>query len=396
MLIEERQRRILHALLNAGTLSRSELHTATGIRKNTICDDTALLIKQGILRERDALRSLRGRPRTPLEIDPGARHVLGLSIRPGHVEISTLNLLGQPLDEPERRTVRQGGALIRAAADLLSARLTPQTFSVGIGAPGLIDQPHRQLLLSSVAPESRSVSLEPLFEAASCVPVVLENDMHATAAGWLLTHRRDPMRDTLLVYMDDGQLGASLLIAGRPNRGAVHGANELGHTRVGADTELCYCGQPGCLERVLSSAYLQKLAATEMSLSQAAAAMGDSSGAGGDSGATEKALNTIVSLVGMGLANAVNFTRVAQLVLVGPLLKHEAFAEALIASTRSQTLAVLSTHVQMGVGDDSLVRTAQNAGWLALANLYYEGWDQVPQDASSATTRVAVPDEPGA
>jgi predicted NBD/HSP70 family sugar kinase len=392
VLIEERQRRILHALLNAGTLSRSELHTATGIRKNTICDDTALLIKQGILRERQALRSLRGRPRTPLEIDPAARHVLGLSIRPGHVEISTLNLLGQLLDEPERRTVRQGGALIRAAADLLRARLTPQTFSVGIGAPGLIDQPHRQLLLSSVAPESRSVSLEPLFEAASGVPVVLENDMHATAAGWLLTHRRDPMRDTLLVYMDDGQLGASLLIAGRPNRGAVHGANELGHTRVGADTETCYCGQPGCLERVLSTAYLQKLTATEMSLSQAAAAMSDSSGAGG---ATEKALNTIVSLVGMGLANAVNFTRVAQLVLVGPLLKHEAFAQALIASTRSQTLAVLSTHVQMGVGDDSLVRTAQNAGWLALANLYYEGWDQVPRDASS-TIRAAVHDETGA
>lgn len=392
MLIEERQRRILHALLNSGTLSRSELHTATGIRKNTICDDTALLIKQGILRERQALRSLRGRPRTPLEIDPAARHVLGLSIRPGHVEISTLNLLGQLLDEPERRTVRQGGALIRAAADLLRARLTPQTFSVGIGAPGLIDQPHRQLLLSSVAPESRSVSLEPLFEAASGVPVVLENDMHATAAGWLLTHRRDPMRDTLLVYMDDGQLGASLLIAGRPNRGAVHGANELGHTRVGADTDVCYCGQPGCLERVLSSAYLQKLAATEMNLSQAAAVMSDSSGAGG---ATEKALNTIVSLVGMGLANAVNFTRVAQLVLVGPLLKHEAFAQALIASTRSQTLSVLSTHVQMGVGDDSLVRTAQNAGWLALANLYYEGWDQVPRDASSAI-RAAAQDESGA
>jgi predicted NBD/HSP70 family sugar kinase len=393
VLIEERQRRILHALLNTGTLSRSELHTATGIRKNTICDDTALLIKQGILRERDALRSLRGRPRTPLEIDPGKRHVVGLSIRPGHVEVSTLNLLGQPLDEPERKSVRQGGALIRTAADLLRARLTEQTFSVGIGAPGLIDQPRRQLLLSSVAPESRSVSLEPLFEAASGVPVVLENDMHATAAGWLLTHRRDPMRDTLLVYMDDGQLGASLLIAGRPNRGAVHGANELGHTRVGADTDVCYCGQPGCLERVLSTAYLRKLTATEMSLSQAAVAMGDAGSAGG----TEKAMRSIVSLVGMGLANAVNFTRVAQLVLLGPLLKNEAFAQALIASTRSQTLAVLSTHVQMGVGDDSLVRTAQNAGWLALANLYYEGWDQVPQDASSTTTtRSAADDEPRA
>ena len=34
--------------------------------------------------------------------------------------------------------------------------------------------------------------------------------------------------------------------------------NELGHTRFFVDTEKCYCGHPGCLERIFSTDFLQR------------------------------------------------------------------------------------------------------------------------------------------
>lgn len=370
MLVQERQRKILHALLQAGRLSRSELHAVTGIRKNTICDDTAELLDQGILRELDALRAQRGRPRTPLEIDPDRRHVVGLAIRPGHVEVNRSNLIGQPIDEPQRKNVRQPNALISTAAELLASRLDSSTLSVGLSTPGLIDQQQHRLLLSSVAPESGVVSLEPLFAVGGQTPVILENDMHAIAACWLLTHRQDPLRDTLLVYLDDGQLGGSLLIAGRPNRGCVHGANELGHTRLGVETDVCYCGQVGCLERVLSTPFLHRLGCANLTLDQAIASFD-----GGDA-----ALRRIIDLLGMGIANAVNLTRVDHLVLLGAFNPYASFTEALINSIRSQVLGAMATKVEISLWGEQQSRNAFNAGWLALANLFYEGWDRMPAE----------------
>ena len=88
--------------------------------------------------------------------------------------------------------------------------------------------------------------------------MILENNMHALAAWWSLIHQADIDEDVLLVSIGDGQMGAALLIEGKPNRGCAIGANELGHMRFFVDTEICYCGHPGCLERVCSTEFLRR------------------------------------------------------------------------------------------------------------------------------------------
>src|SRR5690606_35749226 len=107
------------------------------------------------------------------------------------------------------------------AEALLRQALDPQVLAIGVAVPGFADPQRHTLLLSSAAPGHRSVDLTPLFDAAGGTPMVLENDMHALAARWLLEKGAGGDRDTLLVSLEDGAIGAAMLIDGKPNRGCI-------------------------------------------------------------------------------------------------------------------------------------------------------------------------------
>src|SRR5688572_3012875 len=224
-MIPARQRSLLQALWRAGRLSRWELHERTGIRPNTVGADANALLAAGIIREDVARSPSRGRPRVPLEIDPTHRHVIGLSVKPGSVEIARLNLLGKLLDVPAQRSADNPDRLVAAARELLLSHVNDTTLGIGLSMPGFVDPALRSILFSAVTRHSGRFSLDPIYDAAGDKPVVLENDIHALAARWLLTHQGEQFEDVLLIYFDDGQLGAALLIDGRPNRGCVTGAN---------------------------------------------------------------------------------------------------------------------------------------------------------------------------
>ena len=367
--IVPRQRSILQAIWRAGRLSRRDLHELTGIRPNTVGSDAALLLKEGILRECTTKSLGRGRPRVPLEIDPARRHVIGIAIRPGHVEVGRLNLLGHLLDTPVAHSAQQPGAMIANTCELLEERMDDNTLGIGLSTPGFVDPVKRTILFSAMTARGGAVSLKPAFDCAGKLPVVLENDMHALAARWLLTHQHEQDEDVLLVYFEDGQLGSALLIGGRPNRGCVTGANELGHTRLPVDTEICFCGHPGCLERICSTPFLHRIGGGKTGTLMERAAHFNGS---------DEPLRQVIDYLATGFANAVNFTRVNRLVLVSDLTRHTAFTKRLTQSIRDRVLGEILERVRIDVWEQPAARSAETAGWLALASLYYEGWNYMP------------------
>ncbi len=365
----------------AGRLSRRELHELTGIRPNTVGADAGALLKAGILRETDVTSFGRGRPRVPLEIDPERRHVVGLGVRPGGVEAARLNLRGQLLATPVTRDTADPSSIVTTLCDLLGEHTNERTIGVGISMPGFVDPVNHSILFSAAAPGAGAVSLQPVYECAKANPVVLENDMHALAARWLLTHQAEQEDDVLLVYFEDGALGAAILIEGRPNRGCVTGANELGHTRFPIETDRCYCGHVGCLERICSTPFLRKLGDTTGTLADRAASFDGKSAA----------MSRIVELLAIGIANAVNFTRVNRLVLASEWMRHEKFAGALLDAVRERLLNEVRTRVQVDHWQQAGARSAETAGWLALANLYYEGWNRPKPQAAIAESQATLP-----
>jgi len=350
-----------------GQISRSDLHELTGVRLNSIGEEATALLGRGVLRECDTQVLGRGRPRVPLQIDPGSRHVLGLAMSRGGVQVGRVSLTGKLLGEPISQSTRGGAAAaLKTAVALLREHLDQDTLAVGLTAPGFIDLSTHEMLFSPTVPSGRSVSLQPIYDAAARVPIALENDAVALAARWALTHRADAETggDVLIVRLGDGRMGSTLLVNGRPNRGSVTGANELGHTRLPVDAPKCFCGQVGCLERICSTEFLSMRDGGTASLAERAGAYDGS----------DSAVNQMLELLATGLSNAVNFTRVSRLVIAGELTGSKAFTRALTDRVRALALHQLERRLRIDLWDRTEAQPARIAASLVLAHMYTSRW----------------------
>ncbi len=367
-----KQRKVVAAVWKAGRLSRSQLAVDAGLTPNVAGVAVDELVLNGVLREcpPEPVAGA-GRPRVPVELDPWSRHVVGLAINPGGVEVIRVGLTGGLLSKAAR-TPKNPSRLVETAAEMLAGAITRQTIGVGVSVTGFVDAVDRSILFSSSQPGSGRVSLLPVFAAADELPLTLENDMHALAARWLFQRRAGSAgEDVLLVSVADGRLGAAMLIDGRPNRGCITSANELGHTRFLIETPRCYCGHLGCLERIVSTGFLNDFACAgagpNTSLGQAVADYGTIR-------CPTSAVESVLKFFSCGVANAVNFVRPHRLVVVNELGGPAAFSAALLREIRGWLLPELAARVQIEVVTEPAAGSAESAAWLAIAQVVDGRW----------------------
>jgi predicted NBD/HSP70 family sugar kinase len=363
--LTERELQLAGLIWRRKALSRWEIHEATGLHPNLVGSSVQKLIDVGLLQEGAATApASAGRPRVPLEIDEKRSRVIGVSIFPGEVRVQPVRLRGQAIEEAKSANATQGYRLIALARDLLDEMMNPSVLAVGVSVTGFVDTTSRTLLFSSAAPEQGELSLQPLFDGIGKTPLILDNDMHALAAQWLLS-QGDEIEETLLVSLDDGRIGASMLINGKPNRGCVTAANEIGHQRLNVETEKCYCGQVGCLERIFSTPQLKRLGVKDASLADAVAAI---------NGQVPAPLLEIADQLAGGLANGVNFMRPGRLVLASPYIHNRGFTDTLQKLIRQKLLPGLVDRVKIETWEHSCVQSAESAAWLALASFFGNAW----------------------
>jgi predicted NBD/HSP70 family sugar kinase len=365
MILSPRQSEILRLVRRHGPLSRRDVHRFMRLRPNTVGELVAEMISQGVLREIGERILGRGRPHQLLEIDTQSREVVGLALEAGRVGVCRLNLAGRPSGACGRQAARSSRELIAAACSFLKTHTSPRTLAIGISSTGFVDPLAQSILVSSATFRQSTTSLKAVYARAGNCPVLLENNMHALAACWLMNRGNDLGEDVLLAYLDDGAIGAALLVAGQPNRGCVSGGNELGHMRLPVETERCYCGQTGCLERICSTKFLRRLGGNPRATLPARLAAFDPHDA---------PLIEIVRHLAGGLANVVNFIRPNRLVVTGRLAELPAFADHLLAAVRGLLFAPLRDRVQMELWQHAGGGPAEIAAWLALATIYQGPW----------------------
>ena len=82
----------------------------------------------------------------------------------------------------------------------------------------------------------------------------------------------------------------------------------------------------------------------------------------------------IVAHVGTSVANAINFARPHRLIFASPLAQQLHFVDALSAQVRQRVLPALAERVRVEWWDTPVSTSPENAGWLAIASIFYDGW----------------------
>lgn len=315
-------------------MSRSDLHAQTKMRLRTVGSLIEDLLAWGLTEEGVPRIAGLGRPQVPLSVRAEARNLIGVSLSPERLVAVSTGLTGVALSPPIMFEVSKVVDLVSTAAAAIQQLSNSRTLAIGVGVPGFFEPATSDWLLSSAHPKQDRVSLIPLRKSARGIPLVIGNELHALSAKARLTGRL-PRGDSLLVYLDDGRVGASLLVRGEANPGSIMAANELGHTTMPVKVARCYCGQVGCVERIFSTQFLRSRRCNR------------SFEAACENVTTTPGAKEMIDLVGRAVANAVNFARPSTLLISSSLYNMTEFRRAFEAALTRHVLGILYQRLQV-------------------------------------------------
>ncbi|GAA3634296.1 ROK family transcriptional regulator [Kineosporia mesophila] len=252
---------VLDQIRFADGISRVEIAQLTGLTPQTVSGIVRRFIAEGIVREDGSGRSSGGKPRTRLLVNASAGRAVGVHFDPAELSCVVVDLLGTPLGSLRRPTPPDADpALIAAAvAELVDEVLAgagvarEEVLGLGIVTPGPIDHGRGLLMAPPQLAGWTRVPLGRLVAEATGLPVTLENDATAAAIGERWAGAGRGVANFAYVFLGTG-VGGGLVLEHQVYRGGSMNAAEFGHTSVRPDGPLCYCGNTGCLETLVSPA----------------------------------------------------------------------------------------------------------------------------------------------
>ncbi len=146
----------------------------------------------------------------------------------------------------------------RLVADAASLGLTP--LAAGIATPGWPDPVSGEIVFGTGnLPEWTGARLRDAVAPVLAVPVFIENDANAAAAGERCFGAARSVDTFLCVTVGTG-IGGGCFAGGRLLRGGRLQGNQLGHIVIEPDGALCTCGQRGCVEQYANADALLRYA----------------------------------------------------------------------------------------------------------------------------------------
>jgi glucokinase len=152
--------------------------------------------------------------------------------------------VGEP-DEAAGQIASAVGAALESAGATID-----EVAAVGVGVPGRVDTDTGVVSLAVNLGWHR-LPLRERLEAILGVPVAIENDVRAAAAGILERGTLGDVEDFIYLSVGTG-ISAGVVLDGMLHRGTRGLAGEVGHIVVDADGPRCSCGLRGCLETIAS------------------------------------------------------------------------------------------------------------------------------------------------
>jgi glucokinase len=207
------------------------------------------------------------------------------------------HLLSEPLDA-QRAGGRPDGQLSEMIGALLEKAGPEQPAGIGIGATGPVNPETGVIGNVHTLPEPYRGPIAGRLSKAFGVPVRLENDADAAAAGESWTGQGAGADPFACVTIGTG-IGGGVIRHGKIVRGPRGWHPEFGHHVVDPSGPLCYCGMHGCVESIASAPAIARAAVEAGALPPGARAADVFAAAGND-----PACRAIVSRAQCAIATA--------------------------------------------------------------------------------------------
>ena len=244
---------LLRMIHQAGTVSRSQLTTSSGLNRSTISDLVSELEDLGLVFETEAPATGVGRP--SLQVS-ASDQIVAFSVNTDvdAVTVGVVTLSGEVISKKRYPTTNQPTAEKAAsiAAKLITemrAALKPGTRIVGVG----VAVPGQVRVLDGVvrlAPHLGWVEVPfgPMLSQLTSLPVYVDNDASIGCVAERIYGNAKGFSDVVYIFAGSGGIGGGVVVDGNQLRGAAGYAGELGHVRIATSAQKDYSGLEGTLE----------------------------------------------------------------------------------------------------------------------------------------------------
>ncbi len=157
-----------------------------------------------------------------------------------------------------RSTDRAGGPewMLRQIANITADWPAPDRCGIGFGGP--VDFAKQRVALSTHVAGWNDFPLAESIAKHFHVPVILDNDANAGAAGEAMFGAARDLRPMFYMTLSTGIGGGIVLDDGTVYRGADSWAGEIGHITIRPDGPECLCGSRGCFERMCCGLWIER------------------------------------------------------------------------------------------------------------------------------------------
>lgn len=159
------------------------------------------------------------------------------------------------VEEGKTKTIE---CILKALDAIMKGLRSNSIEGIGIGAAGDIDR-DRGVVRFSPNLLWKGVPIVRLIREKFNMKVVLDNDANAAAWATYILETGRKVKNLLCITLGTG-VGGGIILNGRIYHGASGSAGEIGHMTLNPQGQRCKCGNYGCLETYIGSAYIVKKA----------------------------------------------------------------------------------------------------------------------------------------
>ncbi len=252
---------ILNVVKMRGPIARADIARLTGLSPATVTLQTAELIDDGLIYEKQEGDSRGGRPPILLALTTSAIYVIGVKLTEAHIVLALTDLNADIVAQHTLQLtsidpISVANQLESGVAEVLEMASVSRKhlLGVGVGTAGIIDSVNGIIRMSPHTHWRDVAFAELVAERLGC-PVYLDNNVNTLT---LLERLYGPGQsvDNFLVITIGLGIGMGMVCNGRIFRGASGSGGEFGHTVVDPDGFRCTCGNQGCLETMVADPWL--------------------------------------------------------------------------------------------------------------------------------------------